>query len=44
MPLAYISLPVTSLKASKAFYLDVLKPLGYEVYKEFDTVIGKCPK
>jgi catechol 2,3-dioxygenase-like lactoylglutathione lyase family enzyme len=44
MPLAHISLPVTDLKASKTFYLSLLKPLGYEIYKEFDAVIGMAPK
>jgi catechol 2,3-dioxygenase-like lactoylglutathione lyase family enzyme len=44
MPIAHISLAVTDLKASKAFYLALLKPLGYELYKEFDMVIGLGPK
>jgi hypothetical protein len=44
MPLAHISLNITSLPTSKAFYLALLKPLGYDVYKEFDTVMGMAPK
>lgn len=44
MPIAHISLPVTSLETSKTFYTAVLKPLGYEIYKEFDAVIGMAPK
>jgi catechol 2,3-dioxygenase-like lactoylglutathione lyase family enzyme len=44
MPLAHVSLPVTDLQASKAFYLTALKPLGYEVFMELDATIGLGPK
>ncbi len=44
MPLAHISLPVANLEASKAFYLNVLKPLGYELYLELESTIGMGPK
>jgi catechol 2,3-dioxygenase-like lactoylglutathione lyase family enzyme len=44
MPLAHVSLPVTDLQASKAFYLTALKPLGYEVFMELESAIGFGPK
>jgi catechol 2,3-dioxygenase-like lactoylglutathione lyase family enzyme len=44
MPLAHVSLPVTDLQASKAFYLTALKPLGYEVFLELESTIGFGPK
>jgi catechol 2,3-dioxygenase-like lactoylglutathione lyase family enzyme len=44
MPIAHISLPVRDLQASKAFYLAALAPLGYGVFKEFESVIGMGPK
>lgn len=44
MPLAHVSLPVSDLQASKAFYLNALKPLGYEIFMEFDNSIGMGPK
>jgi catechol 2,3-dioxygenase-like lactoylglutathione lyase family enzyme len=44
MPLAHVSLPVTNLQASKTFYLNALKPLGYEVFMELDSTIGFGPK
>ena len=44
MPLAHVSLPVTDLQASKAFYLDVLKPLGYGLFMELDSTVGMGPK
>ena len=44
MPLAHVSLPVTDLQASKAFYLNALKPLGYDLFMELDTTIGLGPK
>ena len=44
MPLAHISLPVRDLQASKAFYLATLAPLGYTVFREFESVVGLAPK
>jgi hypothetical protein len=44
MPLAHVSLPVTDLQASKAFYLNALKPLGYGLFLELDNTVGLGPK
>lgn len=38
--ISHMSLPVRDLQKSKAFYLDALKPLGYEVVMEFPDAIG----
>jgi catechol 2,3-dioxygenase-like lactoylglutathione lyase family enzyme len=44
MPLAHVSIPASDLQKSKAFYLQALQPLGYEIYKEFDVTVGMGPK
>ena len=44
MPLAHISLPVSSLSSSKAFYEAALKPLNYGVYMSLDATVGFAPK
>jgi catechol 2,3-dioxygenase-like lactoylglutathione lyase family enzyme len=44
MPLAHVSIPVSDLKASKAFYLNALQPLGYGLFMEVATTIGMGPK
>lgn len=44
MPLAHISLPVSSLPESTAFYTSLLKPLGYEVSLSFDGAVGFAPR
>ena len=44
MPIAHISVPVRDLEVSKTFYLRALGPLGYVVFKEFESVIGLAPK
>lgn len=43
MPISHVSLPVTDLKASKAFYLATLSPLGYSVFGEYGNAIGLSP-
>lgn len=40
MPLAHISLPVSSLEDSTAFYLALLKPLGYDVFMKLEQTVG----
>ena len=40
MPIAHVSLPVADLEASLAFYLDVLKPLGYEIFHKLEETAG----
>ncbi|KAF8858871.1 Glyoxalase/Bleomycin resistance protein/Dihydroxybiphenyl dioxygenase [Acephala macrosclerotiorum] len=40
MPIAHISLPVSSLSASTAFYLAALKPLGYDVFMKHENTVG----
>jgi catechol 2,3-dioxygenase-like lactoylglutathione lyase family enzyme len=40
MPLDHISLKVSDLARSKAFYAEALGPLGYEVLMEFEGVAG----
>lgn len=44
MPLAHISLPVSSLPLSTNFYLNVLKPLGYGIFMELEDSVGFSPK
>ena len=44
MPLAHVSLPVTSLAASTDFYLAALKPLGYGVFMKLDATVGMNTK
>ena len=36
----HIGLPVRNYRKSKQFYLEVLKPLGYELIKEFGNIGG----
>jgi catechol 2,3-dioxygenase-like lactoylglutathione lyase family enzyme len=36
----HVSLHVSDFARSKAFYADALRPLGYEVVMEFDSVAG----
>jgi catechol 2,3-dioxygenase-like lactoylglutathione lyase family enzyme len=36
----HVSLRVSDFARSKAFYSDALRPLGYEVVMEFDSVAG----
>lgn len=40
MPIAHIGLSVSDMKASRAFYLSALAPLGYKVYKESEHFVG----
>jgi catechol 2,3-dioxygenase-like lactoylglutathione lyase family enzyme len=40
MPLAHISLPVSNLETSLAFYLSALAPLGYKVFMKGDNYAG----
>jgi len=40
MPIAHVSLPVSSLEDSTAFYLALLKPLGYDVFMKLEHVVG----
>jgi catechol 2,3-dioxygenase-like lactoylglutathione lyase family enzyme len=44
MPIAHISLPVSSLPTSTAFYEAALKPLNYAVFRSFDATVGFAPK
>ena len=45
MPISHIGLPVADLKASTAFYVSALAPLGYIIFKEIDNVVvGYGPK
>lgn len=44
MTIAHVSLPVTSLSASKSFYLATLAPLSYSVFMSLDNTIGFAPK
>jgi len=44
MTIAHVSLPVTSLSASKSFYLATLAPLSYTVFMSLDNAIGFGPK
>ncbi|KUJ18323.1 uncharacterized protein LY89DRAFT_781393 [Mollisia scopiformis] len=44
MPLAHVSLPVTSLPASTAFYLSALNPLGYDVFMNLERAVGMTVK
>lgn len=38
--LDHVSIPVTDLERSKAFYSQALKPLGYELAMSFDAAAG----
>lgn len=40
MPIAHVSLPVSSLSAATAFYLSALKPLGYDVFMKLEHTVG----
>lgn len=40
MTIAHVSLPVSSLSASKSFYLSALKPLGYGIFMELEATVG----
>jgi catechol 2,3-dioxygenase-like lactoylglutathione lyase family enzyme len=40
MPLDHIGLSVSDLASSRAFYVEALRPLGYEVIAEFKGVAG----
>jgi catechol 2,3-dioxygenase-like lactoylglutathione lyase family enzyme len=44
MPIAHVSLPVSSLPSSKAFYEAALKPLNYAVYMSLDAAVGFAPR
>jgi catechol 2,3-dioxygenase-like lactoylglutathione lyase family enzyme len=44
MPLAHVSLPVSSLSASTAFYTTLLAPLGYGIYLSLEETVGMGPK
>ncbi|MCJ1246364.1 hypothetical protein MMC30_003571 [Trapelia coarctata] len=45
MPIAHVSLPVSDLKASKAFYASTLAPLGYTLFTEIgDICVGFAPR
>lgn len=36
MPIDHTSLPVSDLKASTSFYAEILRPLGYTVFKNIE--------
>ena len=38
--LDHIGLDVSDIKASKAFYIQALKPLGYEIFMEWEKWVG----
>ncbi len=38
--ISHMSLPVSDLEKSKAFYVEALKPLGYAVVMEFPGFVG----
>lgn len=38
--ISHMSLPVADIAKSKAFYVAILKPLGYEVILEFPDAVG----
>jgi len=40
MPINHLSIPVSSLSASVAFYTAILKPLAYKVYYSDPAVAG----
>jgi len=40
MPLAHISLPVSSLTESSAFYTALLAPLGYSIFMSLEQTVG----
>lgn len=46
MPISHVSLPVSSLDESTAFYLSVLAPLKYQIYMKTDNgkTVGMSPK
>lgn len=44
MPIAHISVPVSSIPDSTAFYLAVLKPLKYDIFMKIDATVGFAPK
>ncbi|PMD66155.1 uncharacterized protein K444DRAFT_607587 [Hyaloscypha bicolor E] len=44
MPLAHVSLPVSSLSESTAFYTTLLAPLGYGIYLSLEETVGMGPK
>lgn len=44
MPIAHISLPVSSLSSSTAFYLSALKPLGYDIFMKLEDTVGLTVK
>lgn len=40
MPIAHVSLPVSSIPTATTFYLAALKPLGYSVYLQLENAVG----
>jgi catechol 2,3-dioxygenase-like lactoylglutathione lyase family enzyme len=40
MPVAHVSLPVSSLEESTAFYTTLLKPLGYDIFNKYEKTVG----
>ena len=44
MPIAHISLPVSSIPNSTEFYLAALKPLNYSIFLKLDVTVGFAPK
>jgi catechol 2,3-dioxygenase-like lactoylglutathione lyase family enzyme len=40
MPLAHVSLAVSDLEASTAFYLEILKPLDYGLFMKIEGTTG----
>jgi hypothetical protein len=40
MPIAHISIPVSSLSSSTTFYLSALKPLGYDIFMKVENAVG----
>ncbi|KAE9375326.1 hypothetical protein N431DRAFT_334637 [Stipitochalara longipes BDJ] len=44
MPLGHVSLPVSSLSKSTAFYTTLLAPLKYGIYLQLEGTVGMGPK
>jgi catechol 2,3-dioxygenase-like lactoylglutathione lyase family enzyme len=40
MPLAHVSLPVSSLEDSTAFYSALLAPLNYDIFMKLEHTVG----
>ncbi|RDW59177.1 hypothetical protein BP5796_12101 [Coleophoma crateriformis] len=44
MPVSHVSIPVSDIKKSTAFYKTLLDPFGYAVFKDMGSVVGFAPK